>query len=100
MKLPVTDGDVYIILVQLIDQARKGVELRIGEELDEVGAITWRNVVALEVATYVAEGDGVAVDVEGFNLLGWSSGLLCEAGSLELAEEVLGEVGWCLRMFS
>ena len=56
--------------------------------------------VALEVAADVAEGDGVAVDVEGFNLVVWTAGLLGDAGALELAEEVLGEIRGCLRMFS
>ena len=62
--------------------------------------ITRRNVVALEMAADVAESDGIAVDVEGFNLMVWTAGLLSDAGALELAQEVLGEVGRCLRMFS
>lgn len=56
--------------------------------------------VALEVAADVAEGDGVAVDVEGFNLVVWTAGLLGDAGTLELTEKVLGEVRGCLRIFS
>lgn len=95
-----SDRDVNVIFIQLIDQARKGVELRISEEFNEMGPITWRNVVALEMAADVAEGDRIAVDVESFNLVAWIAGLLGDAGALELAEEVLGEVGGCLWMFS
>lgn len=73
------DRDVYVILIQLIDKARKHVKLRICEKLDEVGAITWRNVVALKMTADVAEGDRVAVDVQSFDLVGWAAGLLADA---------------------
>ena len=84
-----SDRDVYVILIQLIDQTRQHVKLGIGKEFDEMRAITWGNVVALKMAADVAEGDGIAVDVEGFNLVVWTAGLLGDAGALELAEEVL-----------
>lgn len=60
-----------------------------------MGAVARRDVVALQVSTDVPEGDGVPVDVEGFDLVRGRAGLGGEAGLLELAEEVLGEVGGC-----
>lgn len=99
MKLAMSNRDIDIILVQLVNQSRKRVELRIGEEFDEMGAVARRDVVALQVATDVSEGNGVAVDVEGFDLVGRRAGFGGEAGLLELAEEVLGEVGGCLGDF-
>lgn len=89
MKLAVTDGDVYIIFIQLVDETRESIELRVGEELDKVGAIAWRDVIALEMATDVPKGDGIAVDVEGFYLVRGEAGFLVLMCLLELAEKVL-----------
>ena len=60
-----------------------------------MGAILWRDMVALEMATNFPEGDGVAIDVKGFDLVRWEAGFFDLASLLELTEEVLGEVGWC-----
>ena len=63
-------------------------------------AVLRRDVIALKVSTDIPEGDGVAVDVEGFDLVRGAAGLGCDAGLLELAEEVLGKVRGCLGQFS
>jgi hypothetical protein len=66
------------------------VELGVGEQAHKVGGVARLDVVALQVQRDVAEGDGVAVDVEGADGGVWVLALmLC---LLELAAEVLGEV--------
>jgi hypothetical protein len=66
------------------------VELGVGEQAHKVGRVARLDVVALQVQRDVAEGDGVAVDVESAD--GGAGVLALELCLLELAPEVLREV--------
>lgn len=67
------------------------VELRVGKEAHKMGGVARLDVVPLQVQRDVAEGDRVAVDVEGADGRVWVlAALFCLS---ELALEVLGEVG-------
>ena len=70
---------------------RTAVELGISEEADKVGAVFGLDVVALQMQGDVSEGSGIAVDVEGLD--GAARVLVVFLGVVQLAEEVLGEVG-------
>lgn len=66
------------------------IELRVGKEPHEVGAVPWLDMVALEVERDVAERFWVSIDVEGPYRR--RKVLACVLGLGYLAEEVLGEV--------
>ena len=64
-----------------------------------MGAIARRDIVALKVKRNVVEGLGVAINVEGLDVATGIVTILL--GGLDLAEEVLREVGGCwARQFS
>lgn len=91
MKVARADGDVDFGFEELGDELGERVELGVGEETDEVSAIAGSDVVALEVPRDVAEGGGVAVDVQGAQRFAFFFGG-------ELAEEELREVGGCCEV--
>ena len=69
------------------------VKLRVGKQPHKVRRVARLHVVALEVQRDIAEGDGVAVNVERAD--GGADVLAVGFGLVDLALEVLGKVRGC-----
>lgn len=89
----VPNGNVDFGFEKLRDELGKTVELSIGEELDEVRAVSGLNMVTLQMPRNVAESLGVPVDVDSAHsrrrAAVFGSMLLCQ----DLALKDLGKVG-------
>lgn len=86
------NGHEDALLVKLGDESWYRVELCVGEKTHEMGAVAGGDMIALEMQRNVAKGQGITINVEGAHGGVWVSAVFF--GLFDLAEEVLGEVGW------